>query len=76
GFGTFTYQFEFFHSSLFSSMVDPSTYPVEVNLGEMIYFEIVATSPLPNTVLFVESCRATPYDDPNSYIFYSIIENG
>ncbi|XP_029108153.1 ZP domain-containing protein-like [Scleropages formosus] len=76
GFGTFTYQFEIFHSSLFNSMVDPSTYPVEVNLGEMMYLQIVATAQLSNTILFVESCRATPSDNHNYPIFYSIIENG
>lgn len=30
GFGKFTYQFEFYHSSSFNRMVDPSSYPVEV----------------------------------------------
>ncbi|KAG9338039.1 hypothetical protein JZ751_027203 [Albula glossodonta] len=76
GFGKFTYQFEFYHSSQFSQMVDPSTYPVEVPLKEMIYMEIESTSSIPNTVLFVESCRATPIDDPSYHLYYSIIENG
>ncbi|XP_036399259.1 ZP domain-containing protein-like [Megalops cyprinoides] len=76
GFGKFTYQFEFFHSNLFNRMVDPSTYPVEVALKEMIYMEILSMSSIPNTVLFVESCRATPIDDPSYHIFYTIIENG
>ncbi|KAG9338040.1 hypothetical protein JZ751_027204 [Albula glossodonta] len=76
GFGKFTYQFEFYHSSQFSQMVDPSTYPVEVPLKEMIYMEIESSSSIPNTVLFVESCRATPIDDPNYHLYYRIIENG
>ncbi|KAG5839832.1 hypothetical protein ANANG_G00209230, partial [Anguilla anguilla] len=76
GFGKFTYQFEFFHSDLFDRMVDPSTYPVEVPLREMLYMEIKATSSFANTELFVESCRATPVDDPNYHIFYDIFENG
>ncbi|XP_064169282.1 ZP domain-containing protein-like isoform X1 [Anguilla rostrata] len=76
GFGKFTYQFEFFHSNLFDRMVDPSTYPVEVSLREMLYMEIKATSSFANTELFVESCRATPVDDPNYHIFYDIFENG
>ncbi|XP_036390547.1 ZP domain-containing protein-like [Megalops cyprinoides] len=76
GFGKFTYEFEFFSNYLFNSKVDPSTYPVEVVLKDMIYMEIKATTSLANTVLFVESCRATPYDDPNYHIFYNIIENG
>ncbi|KAG7464092.1 hypothetical protein MATL_G00183640 [Megalops atlanticus] len=76
GFGKFTYRFEFFHTSLFNRMVDPSTYPVEVALKDMIYMEIISSSSLPNTVMFVESCRATPIDDPTYHVFYSIIENG
>ncbi|KAI1879143.1 hypothetical protein AGOR_G00253060, partial [Albula goreensis] len=76
GFGKFTYQFEFYHSSQFSQMVDPSTYPVEVPLKEMIYMEIESSSSIPNTVLFVESCRATPIDDPSYHLYYRIIENG
>ncbi|KAG5839831.1 hypothetical protein ANANG_G00209220 [Anguilla anguilla] len=76
GFGKFTYQFEFFHSDLFDRMVDPNTYPVEVPLREMLYMEIKATSSIANTELFVESCRATPVDDPNYHIFYDIFENG
>ncbi|XP_036400678.1 CUB and zona pellucida-like domain-containing protein 1 [Megalops cyprinoides] len=76
GFGKFTYQFEFFHSNLFNRMVDPSTYPVEVALKEMIYMEIISSSSLPNTLMFVESCRATPIDDPSYHVFYRIIENG
>ncbi|KAJ8344293.1 hypothetical protein SKAU_G00316220 [Synaphobranchus kaupii] len=76
GFGKFTYQFEFFHSILYNKMVDPNFYPIEVALKEMLYIEIQATSSVANTVLFVESCRATPVDDPNYHIFYDIFENG
>ncbi|KAJ8416288.1 hypothetical protein AAFF_G00383100 [Aldrovandia affinis] len=76
GFGKFTYEFEFFYSYLFNTMVDFRTYPIEVELKDMIYLEIKATSSFPNTVLFVESCRATPVDDPDYHIFYSILENG
>ncbi|CAN9506615.1 unnamed protein product [Ophioblennius macclurei] len=76
GFGTFTFEFEFFQSQRFRQQVDGSTYPVEVYLKQMIYMQIQATSSIPNTELFVESCRATPYDNPESRISYTIIENG
>uniref|UniRef100_A0A3Q2GQE7 CUB and zona pellucida-like domain-containing protein 1 n=2 Tax=Cyprinodon variegatus TaxID=28743 RepID=A0A3Q2GQE7_CYPVA len=76
GFGTFTFQFEFFESQRFRKQVDSSSYPVEVYLKQMIYMQIEATTSIPNTELFVESCRATPYDNPNSRISYTIIENG
>jgi len=76
GFGTFSYQFEFFQSSQFRNLQDPSTYPLEYDLGEMMYMQIEGTSPVNNTEVFVESCKASPSDDPNSHISYSIISNG
>ncbi|KAG7283724.1 hypothetical protein CRUP_034348 [Coryphaenoides rupestris] len=76
GFGTFTYNFEFFPDNQFGFMVDPSSYPLEYDVGEKIYMQIEATSSVNNTELFVESCRASPYDNPNYQPTYSIIENG
>ncbi|XP_023257437.1 CUB and zona pellucida-like domain-containing protein 1 [Seriola lalandi dorsalis] len=76
GFGAFTFQFEFFQSQRFRNQIDAGTYPVEVYLKQMIFMQIEATTSIPNTELFVESCRATPYDNPNSRISYTIIENG
>ncbi|XP_038149454.1 CUB and zona pellucida-like domain-containing protein 1 isoform X2 [Cyprinodon tularosa] len=76
GFGAFTFQFEFFESQRFRKQVDTSSYPLEVYLKQKIYMQIEADTSIPNTELFVESCRATPYDNPNSRISYTIIENG
>ncbi|KAL0994909.1 hypothetical protein UPYG_G00129120 [Umbra pygmaea] len=76
GFGKFTYQFEFFYNSLFNRMVDPATYPVKVELNQMIYMEITSTTSVPNTELFVDSCKATPSDNPDDPTHYSIIQNG
>uniref|UniRef100_A0A4W5LC07 ZP domain-containing protein n=1 Tax=Hucho hucho TaxID=62062 RepID=A0A4W5LC07_9TELE len=76
GFGKFTYQFEFYHSSSFNRMVDPASYPVKVELKEMVYMEIMSTSSVPNTEMFVESCMATPTDNPNDPEHYNIIQNG
>ncbi|KAJ7997496.1 hypothetical protein DPEC_G00229630 [Dallia pectoralis] len=76
GFGKFTYQFEFFHNSLYNSLVDPASYPVEVDLKEMIYMEITSTTSISNTEMFVESCQATPSDNPDDSTHYSIIQNG
>ncbi|TNN27757.1 ZP domain-containing protein [Liparis tanakae] len=76
GYGTFTYQFEFYPNDQYQSMVDPNSYPLVYSLGNRIYMQIEATSSINNTVLFVESCRATPYDNNNYKQTYSIIENG
>lgn len=42
----------------------------------MVYMEITSTSSVPNTEMFVESCMATPTDNPNDPEHYSIIQNG
>ncbi|XP_064817814.1 CUB and zona pellucida-like domain-containing protein 1 isoform X1 [Oncorhynchus masou masou] len=76
GFGTFTYQFEFYQTSQFANMVDPRDYPIDVEVKQMIYMDIEAVSTVNNTELFVESCRAAPYDNPDYHPTYPIIENG
>ncbi|XP_076145655.1 ZP domain-containing protein-like [Alosa pseudoharengus] len=76
GFGTFTYQFEFFESDRFSQEKQPDTYPLEFDLGDLMYMQIESTSSVPNTELFAESCNAAPSDDPDEAISYQIIQNG
>lgn len=76
GFGTFTYQFEFYPNNQFHTMINPSLYPLEYDLGTDIFMQIEATSTANNTRLFVESCSAAPYDIPNYTPTYSIFENG
>uniref|UniRef100_A0AAZ1XTY3 ZP domain-containing protein n=1 Tax=Oreochromis aureus TaxID=47969 RepID=A0AAZ1XTY3_OREAU len=76
GFGTFTYQFEFYPDNQFRSIIDPSSYPLEYDVGQKIYMEIDASSIVNGTEMFVESCRASPYDNPNYQPTYSIIEDG
>lgn len=75
-FGTFSYSFDIFTDNNFSSPVDPSLYPLEINLLDMLYMGIAAHSALPEVQLFVESCRATPDDNAYSVLFYDIIKEG
>ncbi|CAL8403835.1 unnamed protein product [Boreogadus saida] len=76
GFGTFTYNFEFYPDILFDTMINPHFYPLDYEVGDKIYMQIDATTSINNTVLFVESCSASPYDNPNYQPTYPIIENG
>ncbi|XP_039652096.1 uncharacterized protein LOC120556518 [Perca fluviatilis] len=76
GFGTFTYQFEFYPNAQFQTQIDPNDYPLEYDIGSRIYMQIEATTSVENTELFVESCRAAPYDNPNYWPTYPIIDNG
>ncbi|RXN11407.1 CUB and zona pellucida-like domain-containing 1 [Labeo rohita] len=76
GFGTFNYQFEFYASQNFQNMRVPESYPLEYNVGDKIYMKIEPVTPVPNTEIFLESCVATPYDNPSYPISYPIIKNG
>ena len=76
GFGSFSLQSEFFEDEHFTQQIDASMYPLKVSLKQMIYVRIDANVSYPGTELFVESCRATPYDNPDSRLTYTIIENG
>ncbi|XP_034564513.1 uncharacterized protein LOC117830483 [Notolabrus celidotus] len=76
GMGQFEYKFEFYPDTQFRTMIDPNSYPLEYTLGNRIFMQIEAKSSVNNTVLFVESCRATPYDNSNYKPVYSIIEDG
>nr|XP_033934709.1 CUB and zona pellucida-like domain-containing protein 1 [Pseudochaenichthys georgianus] len=76
GFGAFTFQFEFFETQRFQTQVDSNVYPVEVYLKQRMFMQIEATTSIPNTELFVETCKASPYGNANSQISYTIIENG
>ncbi|PWA23307.1 hypothetical protein CCH79_00018903 [Gambusia affinis] len=60
----------------FGAMFSPNSYPLEYNVGDRIYMQLDASSSVNNTEMFVESCRAAPYDNPNYHPTYSIIENG
>ncbi|KAL2078755.1 hypothetical protein ACEWY4_026440 [Coilia grayii] len=76
GFGTFTMKFEFYDSDDFTTAKDPMNYPLEFDLGEMMYMQIESFSSIPNTALFAESCKATPTDNPHDSRVYPIISNG
>uniref|UniRef100_A0A8C1LU47 ZP domain-containing protein n=1 Tax=Cyprinus carpio TaxID=7962 RepID=A0A8C1LU47_CYPCA len=76
GFGTLTYSFGLFRTANFYTEIDVTAYPAEYELGEMIYMQIESQSTINNTELFVESCVATPYNDPNYQTSYTIIQNG
>ncbi|XP_069575859.1 uncharacterized protein [Brachyistius frenatus] len=75
-FGSFGYTFEIFRDENFTNKVEASAYPVEVKLLQTIFMGIQANSELPNVTLFVESCKATPDDNPENSRSYDLIENG
>ncbi len=76
GFGTLTYSFGLFTTENYHTEIDVIAYPAEYELGDMIYMQIESQSSINSTELFVESCVATPYNDPNYQTSYAIIQNG
>ncbi|XP_051234770.1 ZP domain-containing protein [Dicentrarchus labrax] len=76
GFGTFTYQFFFYPDDKFKTSIPVGDDPQVYNMGDRIYMQIEATSTVRNTELFVETCIAAPYNNPNTRPSYTIIENG
>lgn len=75
-FGSFGYAFDIYRDNNFTNKVEPSAYPVQVMLMDTIYMGIQANSELPNVTVFVESCKATPDDNPNNGVSYDLIKNG
>ncbi|KAG7481807.1 hypothetical protein JOB18_005707 [Solea senegalensis] len=75
-FGSFVYTFDIFKDANFTDRVEASAYPVEVKLLETVYMGIQAQSELPNVKLFVESCKATPDDNPENTRSYDLIKDG
>ncbi|XP_016339166.1 chitinase-like protein PB1E7.04c [Sinocyclocheilus anshuiensis] len=76
GFGTFNYQFEFYASANFQNSRGPESYPLEYDVGDKIFMKIEPVTPVLNTEIFLESCVATPYDNPNYPPIIPIIKNG
>lgn len=74
--GSIGYSFNIYTDENFDTAVDPSAFPVEVQLMDKVYLGIKAESSLENVEVFVESCRATPDDNPNNTVNYDMIKNG
>ncbi|XP_056334793.1 ZP domain-containing protein [Danio aesculapii] len=76
GFGTLTYSFGLFQTPAYYRELDVTAYAAEYELEERIYMQIESQSSINNTELFVESCVATPYNDPDYQEHYTIIQDG
>lgn len=73
GFGVFNVTFQFFADNQF---VNSRQNLSAVQQWEQLYLEIQVSSAVRDIQLFVESCKATPHDDPSDPVFYSIIQDG
>ena len=74
-FANFSFALEIYPDSSFSEPYRFEDYPIDVKVGDMVYFEgtVVTVNELD---LFLETCWATPSADPFDDISYSLIEDG
>ncbi|XP_078665134.1 ZP domain-containing protein-like isoform X2 [Branchiostoma floridae x Branchiostoma belcheri] len=75
GRGEFIISMELYLSNSFRSPV--SVYPLSAELGQMLYVQLKVTSGDTNLQLFVDSCMATPTEQPDdSNVLYHLIRDG
>ncbi|KAM7405642.1 hypothetical protein PAMP_000076 [Pampus punctatissimus] len=75
-FSSFTSTFDVYTDNKFTEKVKETDYPVKIKMLEKIYMGIQAITTLQNMELFVESCKATPDDNPENTVFYDLIKHG
>ncbi|KAL9987824.1 hypothetical protein ACROYT_G002192 [Oculina patagonica] len=75
GFGNFTFRFNVYRSSAYSTPYNDNEFPVEMTLNDYMYFEYSVDSSA-DLVIMAENCRATKNPDFYSSPHYTIIENG
>nr|XP_057933858.1 uncharacterized protein LOC131132337 [Doryrhamphus excisus] len=73
---SFSYSFDVYTNANFTDKVQPSAYPVQVTFQQSIFMAIKAQSQLANVTFFVESCKATPDDNPDNALFYDLVKDG
>ncbi|XP_077375411.1 uncharacterized protein LOC144017569 [Festucalex cinctus] len=75
-FDSFSYSFDVYTDGNFTNKVQPIAYPVQVEFLQNIYLGLRAESELANVSLFLDSCRATPDDNPDNVDFYDLVTEG
>ena len=75
GYGVFSFNLSLYEDHSFSTPYPRDSYPIDVELRDMLYFEARSTAE-PGLELFLETCTATTSIDPKTTPQYSFIENG
>ncbi|XP_061521209.1 uncharacterized protein LOC133395920 isoform X1 [Phycodurus eques] len=73
---SFSYSFDVYTDDNFTSKVQLSDYPVQIEFLQNIFLGIKAESELANMSLFLDSCKATPDDNPDNADFYYLVKEG
>ncbi|XP_051919860.1 uncharacterized protein LOC127599722 isoform X1 [Hippocampus zosterae] len=73
---TFSYLFDVYTDASFTNKVQPSAFPVQVDFLQNVYLSLKAESGLANVRLFLDSCKATPDDNPDNDDFYDLVKEG
>ena len=75
GYGKFSFNLQLYEDSSYINPYPPGAYPVDVELRDVLYFE-ADVSAEQGLELFVETCVATPTDDPHSLPQYEFLDEG
>ncbi|XP_038062894.1 uncharacterized protein LOC119733385 isoform X2 [Patiria miniata] len=75
GFGSFNFSLRLYHGNDYTTPYQPADYPVQVAMGNKLYFEARTWSE-PGLELFVQTCRATPTSNSDDFHRYTFIQDG
>ncbi|XP_038062575.1 uncharacterized protein LOC119733066 [Patiria miniata] len=75
GFGSFNFSLRLYHGNDYTTPYQPADYPVDVAMGNKLYFEARTWSE-PGLELFLQTCRATPTSNPDDFHRYTFIQDG
>ena len=75
GYGQFSFNLQLYQDSSFTNPYPSEAYPIDVKLRDVLHFE-ADVSAEQGLELFVESCVATPTNDPYSSPRYGFLEDG
>ena len=75
GYGKFSFNLQLYEDSSYINPYPPEAYPIDVELRDVLHFE-ANVSAEPGLELFVETCVATPINDPQSSPQYEFLKDG
>ena len=75
GYGKFTFDLQLYPDNNYTSPFPPESYPIDVHLREMLYFE-AGVNAEPGLEIFVNTCLATTTSDPSSTPHYYFLQEG
>ena len=74
--GNFSFDFAMFQDANYTKPFKEGEFPVKVELGQRLFFEVALSTNDSHLTLFVDNCRATPSPNPHDPHRFTFIEDG